>query len=145
MPTNRIVRLFWGDIEPTIDDDGFGVIDRNAHIAFTTDQCHALAIAIHDMTGWPIRGLGISGTYEDLNSPDHCVVYSPKHCVYVDIDGVHKSVGRIRRDYRVVKPHISRKQAHRLFGYKIPDVDAAIPFAKTILSDIQLQEGSIAK
>jgi hypothetical protein len=120
----------------TIDDKGFGVIDANAKKVFTQGQCHALAIALNQLAGWPIKGVGYP--YEEPESPSHCLNYSPKLKGYVDIEGLHKRVPQYGRNWRVLNRNISQDTAKKyLAGYMKPNVRAAIPFAKTILRDLE--------
>lgn len=63
--------------------NGYGVLDKKAEYVFTAGQCHSLALALHKLTGWEIRGFGV-GPY---NEPHHCAVYCPELKRYVDIDG----------------------------------------------------------
>lgn len=142
MPRNKKVSIWNGwfgrtTVELTIDDEGFGVIDENAKRAFQHGQCHALAIAISQMTGWPIKGMG-RPNYDEPDSPQHCVVWSPTLKKYVDINGV--STKPMLNSWRIINRRISRKKAPNLQYYMKPDMKAAIPFAKTILRDLnQLQ------
>ena len=115
----------------TIDDDGFGVLDSEAKRAFSKGQCHALAIAINKLTGWKIKGVGFS--YDTPDSPTHCCNYSPELKAYVDIDGLSKKapVGR------VLNSNISPREAMgSLRGYLDPDVETAMPFARSVLRKI---------
>jgi len=69
-----------------------GVIDRYAKRAFAYGACGALAIVLHDTTGWPIVAItdshnvynGIAGGGSAL----HWTVQRPDGFL-VDIDGVH--------------------------------------------------------
>lgn len=40
--------------EPSLPEPAPGVIDKAAQIYFTHGQCHALALALHEATGWPL-------------------------------------------------------------------------------------------
>ena len=46
--------FFGGKITSTllVDDEGFGIINYEAREVFTRGQCHALALAIHQLTGF---------------------------------------------------------------------------------------------
>lgn len=60
-----------------------GVIDDNARHAFTHGACGALAVAIHDTTGWPIIAVG---KCDGLDM--HYAVRRPDGLL-VDIEGAH--------------------------------------------------------
>jgi hypothetical protein len=142
--TNKTVKIWggWGfktTIVLTIDDDGFGVLDGNARRAFTCGQCHALAIALHRLTGLTIKGLGNPHDGQDEpNSPAHCVVWSPKLQAYVDIDGITGRFGWSCNRWRVLNRHLSEKTAEHMKHYLQPNISAALPFARTIIRDLGL-------
>lgn len=61
-----------------------GVLDDAAFAAFTQGQCHALALAIHEETGWPTYGC------EDGEGDlEHLVVKTPDGRI-LDISGAHQ-------------------------------------------------------
>lgn len=137
---NRNVRTQLGMLELAIDDNGMGVIDSNARDAFVSGQCHGLAAAIKEKTGWTVKGIG-----DDFDSPAHCVVWCPQLKRYVDINGTH-TYGDLRGEYSwaapnsknlVVNPDMSMtllKGPPR--GYVRPDMPAAHAFAKTVLTNL---------
>jgi hypothetical protein len=130
---NKKVKTWWGVYTLTIDDQGFGVLNEEAEAVFTRGQCHALAIAINQLTGWPIKGVGYKSDSPD--SPSHCLNYCPDRKGYVDIKGLHK---KPTDNFKVVNRNISQETARKyLSGYLEPNVRAAIPFAKTILRDLE--------
>jgi hypothetical protein len=70
-----------------------GVLDGYAQRAFKYGACGALAIAIHDSTGWPIYAVTDShNVFEDGQagggSALHWVVRRPDGAL-IDVDGVH--------------------------------------------------------
>jgi len=136
--TNKTVKLCYGTAELTIDDEGFGVIDKEARFAFTNGQCHALAVALHRLTGWPIKGASYD-RYED-DSPTHCVVYWRERRVYVDVNGASRQVRidgtRFYISHRYIDPHTA---ANRLSYYIKPDLTTAALFARTILRDLGIE------
>jgi len=111
-------------------EDGMGVIDRAAKIAFTEGQCHALAIAFHDATGWPIIGIG-----GDPDSPSHFVVYDPKIDDFVDIGGP-KAFTRDWGEHRYMLKEFTRDEAIQPEFYQKADIKAAIPFVKTLMEQL---------
>jgi hypothetical protein len=67
-------------------DVTLGVVDGRAREAFTTGQCHALALALHQATGWDLLAAGVAGRAECC--PAHWAVRVPDGRV-LDIEGVH--------------------------------------------------------
>jgi hypothetical protein len=123
----------WGSKLPVEVSDN-GEIDDNARRAFTCGQCHALALAIHEQTGWPIAGL-VSALDDDTPSmPGHVVVVTPDGDT-VDINGR----GALKR----WKSHVFRTdiklvpttpgKIKRFKGYMKPDVEVARPFVSNVL------------
>lgn len=45
-----------------------GVIDDSSRKAFTNGQCHALALAVHERTGWPLMIVALDYCVEDWDS-----------------------------------------------------------------------------
>lgn len=124
----------------TIDDDGYGVIDGAAVEAFRSGQCHALAIALHKLTGWTIKGLGRRDEQDAPDSPAHCVVYYPALRSYVDIGGkVSRGYYNKSRGWKVLNRDVGPQQARKFRLYLKPNVEAAIPFAKSILRDMGIE------
>jgi hypothetical protein len=130
MITNIKAKLIWGGTRILTVDGGKGVIDDAARDAFTHGQCHSLAIALHDLTDWPIIGIG-----GDPDSPNHFVVYSPKIDDFIDIGGP----GAFSRDYGEhlsMLKEFTRDEAIHPEYYLKANLKAAKPFAKTIYEQI---------
>jgi hypothetical protein len=124
----------------TVDDDGYGVIDDVAVEAFRRGQCHALAIALHKLTGWTIKGLGRRDEQDAPDSPAHCVVYCPALRTYVDIGGkVSRGYYNKNRGWKVLNRNVAPRQVRKFRLYLKPNVEAAIPFAKSILRDLGVE------
>ena len=127
-------------IELAVDDAGYGVLNNTAITAFKRGQCHALALAIHELTGWPIKGLGRYDKQDAPDSPAHCVVWCPKLKMYVDIDGkVSRNYYRNDRGWKVLNRNVSPSRAKTFKAYLKPNMRAARPFAKTILRDLKIE------
>ena len=120
-----------------VQDDGLGVIDKAALTAFRCGQCHALALAIHELTGWPIKGLGDPYNEDTPDSPAHCVVWNPALRRYIDIGGIVDR--RKNRRYRVVNRNVSKRQLNHFRYYLKPDVEAARPFARAVLRQLGIE------
>jgi hypothetical protein len=90
-----------------------------------------LAIALHKLTRWPIKGA--SHWKDEKGSPNHCVVYWPEQRLYVDIHGAKKRVRTDGGTLVVTHRRVSIKDASNFEYYEKPAVQAAIPFARTIL------------
>ena len=144
MATNNINVDSWcGLCTLTIDEQNMGVVDKEAKIAFTRGQCHALALTLHQLTGWPIKGV----SYYRRNSweaPSHWLVYWREQRVYVDIEGAKKHPWIGGAKLVVTHRRLSPKRAKSgLDGYKRPDLAAAMPFARTILKQIAEKYGVV--
>ena len=117
-----------GDKEIEWKNNGKGVINRDAITAFTWGHCHSFAYKMHDMTGWPIIGVG-----DDVNSPGHFLVYSPRIDDYVDIQGP----GALKRWEFLAEDGIheftpDQKPVH----YRPMNKDMAKPFVVTVLDKV---------
>lgn len=140
MTETATVKLAWGGTEKVTIRDGKGVIDEAASHAFTNGQCHAFAIAMHDLTGWPIIGIGgteligIGGT-EPEYSPGHFVVYDPNLDSFVDIDGpgAEKRFDWIMRRRT---EEFTREKALKPEYYQKPNLKVAKAFAQTVLQEL---------
>lgn len=70
-----------------------GVIDGYARRAFKYGACGALAIAMHDATGWPIVAITDAHNVHDGRagggSALHWAVQRPQDMKIIDIDGAH--------------------------------------------------------
>ena len=130
----------WGrkeNLSVTISDDGLGVVDEYAQIVFLRGQCHALALAIHELTGWTIVGLGDPANDDTPDSPAHCVVYCPALKSYVDIKGrVPRDYYRKAKNWKLINRKVPPELAKNFRNYMEPDVATARAFAKTILTGL---------
>jgi len=135
MPTShRIpVKLIWGGRTSVRAD---GVIDRQAIKAFTQGQCHALALAIHYETSWPIYG--IWSKYEGVyGSPSHCLVYCPKLEEFLDIQGAGCKDRLASMNWESAKM-FTPAEVKEFEEYLEPNIEAAKPFVKAVLSTLPL-------
>ena len=119
----------WG-MKDAIEVNDAGVIDDNAKRAFMRGQCHALAIAIHRLTGALI--VGICDSYDEEDSPGHCVV-ALNNGDYLDING-EGAFKKWSERYPCCKSvELKEEQAYKLRDYTEPIVKAAMPFARTLV------------
>lgn len=101
---------------------------------FVKGQCHALALALHDLTGWPI--LGQYSLYGGSRHTSHFVVSCPVEKPYrceADATGVHCTDS----GFRSVNPDTIRN--NRLRGFLPPAMEFARHFAPMILREINVQ------
>ena len=126
---------FWGPVNTKvqIDNKGFGVLNNEAKRVFSTGQCHAFAVALAELTGWPIKGLG--GFMDTKDSPAHCVVYCPPLKKYIDIKGFRD---KDEYPYKILNRNISNKLANSLKGYLPAHMDSARAMARTMMRDVVL-------
>ena len=129
-----------------VDDSGYGVIDENARKVFSAGQCHALALAIHELTGWPIKGIGNRYNDDEPQSPAHCVVWCPPLKKYVDIKGAKgRDYYRRRNNWKVLASNVQPQQVQSFERYLTPNMKAARVFAKTVLRDLEISTGNLKK
>jgi hypothetical protein len=110
-----------------------GIIDNEAIGAFTTGQCHALALEIHERTGWEL--CGFFGYYEDDDSPGHVGVCTPEGYV-VDVQGIGAEV---RWKGKKIKP-VSEEDVSNFVYYAKPQREAARLFVDAVLSQVEEQK-----
>lgn len=125
----------WGYLGPEhIDINNRGVIDSKARKAFMHGQCHSLAMAIRKLTGWPMFGFVDWDDGDKPTSPGHISVWVPELEDYVDIAG-RQALARWKEVYPDIEVHrIYPSTIKRGMSMYLPlDVDAAIPYAKTVL------------
>ena len=135
MPSYNTVETCWGEYEVRAD----GVIDDNAVQAFTRGHCHSLALALHQETGWPLFGMYSEEegnmSHENGDTPSHVLVQMPNGD-FLDIEGTG-AVENWQQSWPTTEP-VKVTEAEVLgfskIDYKEPNVEAARPFAKTLLS-----------
>lgn len=116
-----------------------GVIDGAARTVFTTGQCHALALALHERTGWPIRVLAYGRKGAAVTSGNHLVVVDPDGNA-VDIEG-RRPLAEAKRQWGLgraipVSPGYVQKMADGSFGvdgWCDLDMNAARMMVDTVL------------
>lgn len=120
-----------------------GVIDDNARHAFSNGQCHALALGLHELTGWEIGGLQWCCEACGSDSPEWCGCDAdtlPAHVVVRKEDGELIDIGGTvdfaewGSDFRPVDPD-ALTYTYPDQGYLVPDLDAGRAFAETVLSE----------
>lgn len=111
-----------------------GKIDSNAKWAFTAGQCHALALALHEQTGWQIVAIK-GGVFGGI---PHVVCRRSTDNQLVDITGVidpeqwgEETIDLIPDDVLLKTPIL------RQCGYLEPDIKAARCFVKPLLSKLE--------
>lgn len=130
-----------------------GVIDEAAVTAFRNGQCHALALAPHERTGWPIVASGPSECCYDEDCPDtndsagvcdcqvqHLAVERPDGYL-VDIEGARPRddflLASADPDFDEVRP-LAPDHLERILwdsqSWREPDVAAARGFVDAVLA-----------
>ena len=110
-----------------------GIIDYDAEYAFTRGQCHALALALHSLTGWQLYGLYKPCELRWSGTPSHTVVRSPDG-EYIDING-NNALEEWQEYYPEAEPKAVTEAQVLAFeedDYCKPDIKAAMPYAKTL-------------
>lgn len=109
-----------------------GVIDEAAITCFTRGQCHALALAIHEQTGWPL----IQAGWDEKSGPDHWLVRHPSGKL-LDITGLSDE-SEVCEFWGKVWPGSVEDLDHvwndRSFGYAEPLMGNARSFVDVVLS-----------
>ena len=125
-----------------------GKITKDVETVFTQGQCHALALALHDETGWPLAGafrIGVDLDDDDeiiydaygriRSTPTHVVVLSPYGPV--DIKGIRDSFKCIE------KKVIPISKEHVMFfeeiDYLEPNLAVAQEYVKPVLRRVKRQ------
>ncbi|MFF2228874.1 hypothetical protein ACFVV7_36775 [Streptomyces globisporus] len=141
-------------IVPGIEGQTFAVraghIDSVAIELFTNGQCHAMAGALADATGWPLAVVArqeccweTDGCYEDDEiAPDLCVC-QPEHVVavhpngqYIDITGVY--VPDPLENYRIVPMSDRMWQHFTMSGrWRTPALEVARTFVPPVLASLE--------
>jgi hypothetical protein len=127
-----------------------GVIDDRARAAFTEGQCHALAIATHDRTGWGIELLIEAAPTSRWRKRErygiedrwvHAVNRCPDGKL-LDIHGRQSEDELLERwggSDRVTLRPVDREtllELHRHGSGVAPDLEGAGPFAETLLTNL---------
>lgn len=105
-----------------------GRITAKAKKVFTQGQCHALALAVHELTGYQL--VGLYSYYEDpeYNTPAHVVVRMPNGSL-LDIEGPGCESRWPNDAIEVTKEDVLEFQNR---DYLEPNLEAARPFARTL-------------
>ena len=106
-----------------------GIVDHDADRLFTHGHCHSLAFALHKLTNWPIYGVVYD--FAD-NMPGHVLVLSPEG--WLDINGL-LDISYFDDARRLNASHFKPwylKPGDEV-GYFQPDIEMAMPYAKTLL------------
>jgi hypothetical protein len=130
-----------------------GVVDDAAHDAFRTGQCHALALALHERTGWPLVVIGPKECCYDEDCMDeetdstgacgcqvtHIAVQRPDGQV-VDIDGTVPVDDAILAsddpDMNELRP-LSEDRLEEILGsskWRVPDLAVARGYVDAVLA-----------
>lgn len=117
-----------------------GLITPQVEIAFTRGQCHALALALHEKTKWPIYGLFSEDELEEQETPGHVIVKSPWG--FVDIQGLGAECRwPERKPVRVTKKAVLTYTDSETYRdtYLDPQVDVARDYAEPVLKLVDAQ------
>ncbi len=114
----------WMGVYDLADD---GSIDDAARYVFCHGQCHALAAALHDLTGWPIYM---------LRDDDHVVVKGPRG--FLDINGYgadERNRARWGACLDAEVPLDRQTQIPPRGTYAEPEMQVAEVFARSVLRE----------
>lgn len=110
-----------------------GNVDRDVDRVFCLGQCHALAIALHAETGWPLRavhfdenGAGVGVRHVGVETPSG---------MFLDIQGEHDPAALAERGEPVLP--VRRAEVEMMatgqYPWTPPILAAAVPFAEDLL------------
>lgn len=85
-----------------------GVVNEFVVHIFKSGQCHSLALALHDILGWPI--MGMYSHYGGDRHTSHYMVRCPSGCIG-DVEGIRQTDSA----RRWVNPDTLRRPHHRNF------------------------------
>jgi hypothetical protein len=125
-----------GTVEVKWDNNGKGIVDEQAITAFSWGHCHSFAYEMHDLTGWPIIGIGSRDPSDPHDAPGHFVVYDPRIDDFVDIQGgnaLERYEWLTNRGIDEVPPDV------RPMKYRSIKKDMAKPFVETVLEKLAQQ------
>jgi hypothetical protein len=119
-----------------------GVLDERARAAFLHGQCHALALAVHEVTGWPIVG-----AEDESLDICHFLVRVPDGRL-LDITGARTLAERQLEDmgwcpdeeYLVEQEAQWVRRIGSFADWRAPDVAAARSFVAPLLAESGLAE-----
>lgn len=116
--------VVWGSGAVTL-----GEIDERAEWVFTHGQCHALALALHLATGWPL----IEAGWHVDSVPNHWLVEAPDGRL-VDITGAYDP-SDVEEEWGSYWQGSEEDLWALVDGgdYRPPDVDAAASFVRPLL------------
>jgi hypothetical protein len=118
-----------------------GVLDYDAMGAFTTGQCHALALEVHRITGWELWGLWEYYNLQDheeggLETPGHVIVKTFEG-EYVDVQGI----GAEKRWSKQILHAVTEGEImqYEEYDYNPPMLNIAALFAPAVVALVEEQ------
>lgn len=104
-----------------------GTVDEDVRYLFTHGQCHALALAGHEVTRWPVIWAGDWEDGADAYYPDHLYLLHPSDML-LDVNGLHE-IDEVLQMYETVRALDSHSLRSCVFvDYPIP----AMALARTL-------------
>lgn len=109
-----------------------GKINAEAVHVYSNGQCHALALAINERTGWPIVGASPFGT----DYPNHVAVKRPDGRI-IDITG-YVNFGYWGSEWYELDPGVVRNRFEDDDGpaYLEPNIEVARTFVDAVLAQV---------
>lgn len=109
----------------------------NVRQLFTAGQCHALALAIHEKTGWPLVAVWYSSMPEDINDyhdcPSHYMVQTPEGEL-LDITGTFEECDLDHRGWEYTTVDSNHADTWIGRSYLKPDMDIARQFVDSVVA-----------
>ena len=108
-----------------------GVLDDAARYAFSAGHCHALALAIHERTGWPM--LAMSGRYSAYKDLQHVVVVMPDG-KWLDVQGPRDPEEELHRHKQAINADEVSNMG-RIRHWKNPQLEIAREFVDAVFAE----------
>lgn len=119
--------------------DKNGQIDYEAVRAFTTGHCHSFALAVNELTGWPIYASILNKEFDAYDSPSHVFNKSPKG--FVDVEGF---IGNTHWIKQATVYKVTPEEIKKFVDYLKPRPNIALPYAKTMINDLHIKGVQLA-
>lgn len=122
-----------------------GVIDHETVRAFTRGQCHALSLAVNELTGWPIELVVEQPRRRRMRRTETDWVHAVNRCpdgTLLDIEGTHNETSLLaiwggKEAVLVAVDPETVAGLHRNRTSVEPDVEAAMTFAHALLDGLR--------
>ncbi|WP_217924948.1 hypothetical protein [Miltoncostaea oceani] len=102
----------------------------------TEGQCHAMALALHERTGWPLAALVVLDEESEIDQTLHCGVMTPDGA-FLDAIGAHDCEEMLVEDDLEIFGGLDRRAIEHLTGgeeWNPPDLEIARSLVDCVLA-----------